>query len=300
MADHTRQQRTPRRTASTIRPSRRDWPGAEVDGTTLATTLARCRAAAKSDPEAATIISLIPENRRTIVAISVRTADWEIEETLEARPCGPRPAARRDIVLSSRGTAVIVRSARTSKNRGRPIEIRTPDPPIPAIDGSRMSAAARLPNGAWLIWRAAPHPELTHNTPKQLFTGRSLAFTTTHSQLLAALRDRAGPGDTALVYSSPLSIEVREDRRRLTAATTIRLTGEVRHDGAGAWRLLKPTVIARWLRGAPSGSTEASVVLYETRSEEDIGYLEQNVLVRLSPNGTACAVTLRRRDRQPL
>ena len=295
-----RKQRTPRTAASKIRLSRSDWPGAEVDGTTLATTLARCRAAAKSDPEASTIISLIPENRRTVVAISVRTADWEIEETLETTPCGPRPAARRDIVLSSRGTAVIVRSARTSNNRGRPIEIRTPDPPIPALEGSRISAAARLPNGAWLVWQAAPLPEPTDNTPKQLFTGRSLAFTTTHSQLLAALRERAGTGDIALVYSSPLSIEVREDRRRLTPATTITLTGEVRHDGAGAWRLLKPTVIARWLRGTPPGSTEVSVVLYETRSEKDIGYLEQNVLMRLSPNGTACAVTLRRRDREPL
>ena len=163
-----------------------------------------------------------------------------------------------------------------------------------------MSAAARLPNGAWLAWRAAPLPEPVRNTPKQLFTTRSLAFTTTHSQLLAALRDRAGPGEVALVYAGPLSIEVREDRRRPTAATTIKLTGEVRHDGAGAWRLLKPTVIARWLRAAPPRSTEASVVLYETRSEEDIGYLEQNVLVRLSPNGTACAMTLRRRDREPL
>lgn len=289
--------------------NRANWPGAKVDAADLASTLTRCRAASRHDPGAATVISLVPEKRRTAVTISMVTAEWEIEETLKAKSCGPKPAARRDLVLSARGAGLLIRSAQgrlplpSAEGPSTPentIEIRTPDTPVPALQDQRISAAAKLPDGGWLLWRAAPLPDETAESPRKLFTVRTLVFRTTLAELIAALRDRGGTDDVTLVYSDPRRIEIRDNRRRPKAAATLTPTGDVRHDGAGAWRLLNPGLIARWLRAGPPGNTQATVILYETRSHEDAGHLEQNVLLQLSPKKTACALTLRPRNRKPL
>ena len=273
-----------------LRPE--EWPGAAVSAVQLRAAVSRCRRAFDDTDDVRVLFALLPGKQGAAFAAGAAKGGVVVEELPTSQRRGPRPTDRLELTIGPNAATAVTRPPK-HPTANTTIEIRIPDTHnrVPGRHG-----AALPQTGGWILWRDDHTPCRTiPEGPVQ--TTRALSFRAPAGALAEALAAAGREGSAIAVYSRPGVIEIRSGPK--TENGTAVAATEIRHDGAGAWRIEAPSEAAAWMDAAASSPREAETAIYETRHANEPGRLTQNVLIKLTPGGPAAAFSSTRVVRGP-